>query len=120
MEAFWNGLEEAESVSDILRAAFLIEPDYGPIARFVNAIYMHLVRLNELNPWPFGFDKKHCLRACSENIRKRSLWSAERNIPTAIDDLDENIGKKRRVLATGKENETAYPGPIDECKGRGY
>ncbi|KAF9996913.1 hypothetical protein BGZ79_009338 [Entomortierella chlamydospora] len=33
---------------------FLIETDFGSKVQFVNAIYMHLVRLDELNPWSFG------------------------------------------------------------------
>ncbi|KAG0009195.1 hypothetical protein BGZ80_002637, partial [Entomortierella chlamydospora] len=40
-------------------AMFLIEPDFGSITRFVNKIYMRLVRLNELSSWPFRLDKKH-------------------------------------------------------------
>ncbi|KAF9997587.1 hypothetical protein BGZ80_011451 [Entomortierella chlamydospora] len=49
---------------------FLIEPDFGLITRFVNSIYMRLVRLNELSSWPFRFDKKHW----SERWFHNMLW----------------------------------------------
>ncbi|KAF9376551.1 hypothetical protein BGX21_003466, partial [Mortierella sp. AD011] len=49
------------------------------IIRFVKAIYMHLVRLNELNPWPFGFDKKHC-----KGPTWRPTWGLRHNSPRHV------------------------------------
>ncbi|KAF9963111.1 hypothetical protein BGZ70_007620 [Mortierella alpina] len=60
------------------------------------------------------------LNASRENVRKRSLRSAERNVLRAIDDIDENtnedsrLGKRQRVPAYGKENE--QPGFVDAHK----
>ncbi|KAG0264516.1 hypothetical protein DFQ27_001185 [Actinomortierella ambigua] len=68
LEAFWSGIEEAESASDVLKAS-------------------------------------------SENIRKRSLRSAERNILSAIDDIDDT---------SGKENEKTQTDSIDESKAPRY
>ncbi|KAF9972793.1 hypothetical protein BGZ73_004022 [Actinomortierella ambigua] len=62
------------------------------------------------------------LDASRENVRKRSLRSAERSILRAIDDIDNNtngddrIGKRQRVPASGKENTSVQPGSVDTHK----
>lgn len=58
------------------------------------------------------------LNSSSDNVRKCSLRSAERNILGAIQDINykKGVEKRRRPPTFGKENEKPQSSSVDECK----